>query len=127
MRSAFLAVFFHLDAIQAQTLAGFSSSLCLARLTPMPWPKLTYPTLNQFQNQSLGQRRDVFHVVDRLKVVIQVQACVFMDRIGNISLAASVKNLSAVHSPSRATKAPGCSECNWNTRRPAAAPPVKHD
>ena len=77
MRSAFLAVFFHLDAIQAQTLAGFSSSLCLARLTPMPWPKLTYPTLNQFQNQSLGQRRDVFHVVDRLEVVIQVQACVF--------------------------------------------------
>jgi hypothetical protein len=77
MRSAFLAVFFHLDAIQAQTLAGFSSSLCLARLTPMPWPKLTYPTLNQFQNQSLGQRRHVVDLlVDGLTNVIQVLASV---------------------------------------------------
>jgi hypothetical protein len=84
MRSASLAVFFHLDAIQAPTLAGFSSSLCLAKLPPMPWPKLTYPTLNQFQNQSLKERRDVVVdlLVDRLTNVIQVLAGVCCDKIG---------------------------------------------
>ena len=83
MRSASLAVFFHLDAIQAPTLAGFSSSLCLAKLPPMPWPKLTYPTLNQFQNQSLKDRRDVVDLlVDRLTNVIQVLAGVGYDKIG---------------------------------------------
>lgn len=53
MRGAFLAVIFHLDVIQAPTLAGFYSSLCLARQAPVPWPKSTYPTLSQLQNQSL--------------------------------------------------------------------------
>jgi hypothetical protein len=79
MRGASLAVFFHSDVIRAPTLARFSSSLYLARLAPVTWPKLTYPTLSQCQTQSLGQSRDVFHVVDHLSDVIRVLALVPCD------------------------------------------------
>ena len=79
MRSAPLAVFFHLDATQAPTLAGFCSSLYLARLAPVHWPKLTYPTLSQFQTQTLGQVGYVGHLVNRLIDVIRVKALVLCD------------------------------------------------
>jgi hypothetical protein len=101
---AALLVVYLLDVIQVVASAGFCSSLCLAILAPVPWPKWTYPTLSQFQNQSLGWGRDVIQLVLGHIDVIRVVALVGCNTSRGTCLAASIQNISAVHRPSRAPR-----------------------